>query len=86
MAASRWTWLVPCQSRHMTVRVVLQVAVVGVDDRRDEGAGGLSGMQIAGAHDQVGQVDAACVVLQHAVGQHHQPVARPQVQRLDPVL
>ncbi|KUN33223.1 hypothetical protein AQJ27_50750 [Streptomyces olivochromogenes] len=66
-------------------RVVLQVVVVGVDDRRDQSAGGLVGMQRGGAHDQVRQIEAVGVALQRAVGQHHQPVARLQAQRLDPV-
>jgi hypothetical protein len=39
-------------------RVVLQVTVVDVDGRRDEAAGGLTGMQGAGTDDQVRQIDA----------------------------
>ncbi|GAA3280189.1 hypothetical protein GCM10010493_70110 [Streptomyces lavendulae subsp. grasserius] len=54
-SALRMTWWVPCRSRQMTFRVALETATVGVQNLRDQSAGGLAGVEIARAHEQGGQ-------------------------------
>ncbi|KOU32731.1 hypothetical protein ADK52_00070 [Streptomyces sp. WM6372] len=58
---------------------------MGAQHLRNQGPGGLAGVESARANDQGGQVGLHSAPLEHAVGKHDKPVTRLQVQPLHPI-